>query len=63
MPELVNGQPTGRWIMNNNSSYTFVRTANGGAIPERSCLDAALELLGLYGKDTTHIVTRDVFGR
>ena len=55
-----NGQPTGRWIMDNNSSYTFLRTdgqALGGAN-----LRAAHELLGTTGTDTQLVVPRNTSG-
>ncbi len=52
------GKPTGRWILDNNSSYTFNR-ADGQLLPASS-LDATKELLELYGTDVSRIVTRDV---
>ena len=61
--ERLNGQLTGSWVLDNNSSYTFARTANGGARAPRSNLDATLRLLAFYGTDTSRIVVRDVLGR
>jgi hypothetical protein len=62
-PETVDGKPTGRWIMDNNSSYTFARKAGGGErLPPSppSSLDASKQLLGHYGTDTARIVTKNV---
>jgi hypothetical protein len=54
------GRPTGRWIMNNDSSYTFARTdathSSGGN------LGAAHELLGTTGTDTSRIVPINTSG-
>jgi Domain of unknown function (DUF4157) len=61
--EVVNGKPTGRWIMDNNSSYTFARTAGGGQELPASSLEASKRLLGHYGTDTSLIQTKDVLPR
>jgi hypothetical protein len=52
--------PTGRWIMNNDSSYTFKRLLlqSLGGIN----LNAALELLGTTGTDTSRIVPANTHG-
>ncbi len=52
------GKPTGRWVVDNNSSYTFNR-ADQQILPASS-LDATKELLELYGTDVSKIVTRDI---
>jgi len=52
------GKPTGRWVVDNNSSYTFNR-ANQQILPASS-LDATRELLELYGTDASKIVIRDI---
>ncbi|HEV8421496.1 MAG TPA: hypothetical protein VGR13_09095, partial [Actinomycetota bacterium] len=52
----ANGNLTGRWVMNNDSSYTFART-DGTTLGPRE-LEGAFELLGQTGTDTNSIVLR-----
>jgi hypothetical protein len=58
--EVINGKPTGRWVMDNNSSYTYARTAAGGQPLPPSSLEASKQLLAHYGTDTSLIVTKNV---
>ena len=56
----ADGKPTGRWIMNNDSSYTFNRTDAkqlGG-----TSLDAAYRLLKATGTDTSKITPVNTHG-
>jgi hypothetical protein len=58
-----NGQPTGRWIMDNGSSHTFARTTPVGVpLPwlDQSNLEAAAQLLGTHGVDLSRIVVHNV---
>jgi hypothetical protein len=59
-PEVVDGKPTGRWVMDNNSSYSFARKGGGPPLPPSS-LEASKQLLGHYGTDTSLIVTKSVY--
>jgi hypothetical protein len=52
------GKPTGRWIMNNDSSYTFART--DAQTLTSANLDAARDLLKTTGTDVTRIVTKPI---
>lgn len=54
----ASGKPTGRWIMNNDSSYTFNRT--DAQTLTSANLDAAKELLKTTGTDVSRIVTKAV---
>jgi hypothetical protein len=58
--EMANGRPTGRWIMNNDSSYTFAR--DDGAPLTGANLNAAHDLLGATGTDTSRIVPMNTSG-
>lgn len=57
----VDGRPTGRWILDNNSSYTFSRRDKALLSPES--LDATHSLLEHYGTDVSQIVVHDVIPR
>lgn len=52
----ASGKPTGRWVMDNNSSYTFNRT--DAQTLTSTNLDAAKELLKTTGTDVSRIVTK-----
>jgi hypothetical protein len=54
------GKFTGRWIMNNDSSYTFNRV--DGQTLGSSSLEAARKLLGTTGTDISKIVTANTSG-
>ncbi len=54
------GRPTGRWLMDNNSSYTFART--DGQTLSGANLQAAHDLLGTTGTDTGLVVPRNTAG-
>jgi hypothetical protein len=56
----ANGKFTGRWIMNNDSSYTFART--DGQTLGTTSLEAARKLLGTTGTDISKIVTTNTSG-
>lgn len=49
-----NGQPTGRWVMNNDSGYTFFRA--DGKPSGAANLSAARDLLAASGTDASKIV-------
>jgi hypothetical protein len=56
-PEMdASGRHTGRWMMDNNSSYTFARL--DGTELTRSELEAALRLLGTTGTDISKLILR-----
>jgi hypothetical protein len=54
--ELRAGAPTGRWIMDNDSSFSGVRSDGLDLGPEY--LEAAVTLLGSYGTDVSPIVLK-----
>ncbi|MBB4761757.1 DUF4157 domain-containing protein [Amorphoplanes digitatis] len=54
------GKFTGRWMMNNDSSYTFNRV--DGQMLGQSSLDAAHKLLGTTGTDMSKIFTANTSG-
>jgi hypothetical protein len=56
-----NGKPTGEWIMDNSSSYTFQR-ADGIVSPSDS-LRASKELLQQAGVDTSHVTLQEYTGK
>ena len=58
--EIANGRPTGRWVMNNDSSYTFMRE-DLQHLSGRS-LEAAGDLLKMNGTDMSRIVIRNTAG-
>jgi hypothetical protein len=52
------GKPTGRWIMDNNSSYTFAR--KDAQTLTAANLEAARDLLKTTGTDVSRIVTKSI---
>jgi RHS repeat-associated protein len=55
------GNPTGLWVMNNDSSYTFART--DGNLGTEENLRAAHELLSESGTDTSRIIPVNTSGQ
>ncbi|MDB5101223.1 MAG: hypothetical protein JWM80_5644, partial [Cyanobacteria bacterium RYN_339] len=48
------------WVMDNNSSYSFVRTDGFPILPAES-VEKVRNLLGHYGSDTNGLITRSVY--
>jgi hypothetical protein len=54
------GAPTGNWVMDNNSSYSFLR--EDLVTVGQAQLDAVKKLLQTTGTDTSMIITRAIPG-